>query len=91
VFKYYFRTILTVRNTDPELSISIGSIKYFDAKGMLIKKVLKAPLILKPFASTSQFFEEGELEINEGITVGSGTGWLISLLFHGHVVRVESR
>lgn len=43
---------LSVRNTDPDTPIAIGSIQYYDTAGSLVKEYIEMPLKLPPMATT---------------------------------------
>ncbi len=62
---------LSLRNTDPEHEVIFTQIDYYDSEGKLIKKYLKKPIQLPPFASTRYIIKESE---KEG---GSGANFLV--------------
>lgn len=62
---------LSLRNTDPTHRVTLTQIDYYDSKGKLIKKYLKKPIQLQPFASTRYIIKESE---KEG---GSGANFLV--------------
>lgn len=43
---------LSVRNTDPERTVTIHEVRYYDTGGTLLRSYLSAPLVLAPMAST---------------------------------------
>ncbi len=49
---------LSVRNTDPERSISVSSIAYFDSEGQMIREYVEIPLTLGPMFTHSFVVEE---------------------------------
>lgn len=57
---------LSLRNTDPQHSIAIVTVKFYDSDGNLVKNYLDAPLPLKPLESTRYILKEAE--------VGGGSG-----------------
>ena len=110
----FLSTTLTIRNTDLRYPIMVVSIKYHNAKGEMIKKILDAPVNLNSLASYSKRFEEMELragsggmagcfiiewrsaeKVNEplieGIMVGTGTGRVETLVFHGRVLKDDTQ
>jgi hypothetical protein len=44
---------LSVRNTDPQYSISIAAVRYYDDRGALVRALVERPVPLGPLASTS--------------------------------------
>jgi len=63
----FLTTILTIRNTDLEHSITVNSINYHDSNGSLKKHILKKPMILNPISSKSMRFEAKELDSESGM------------------------
>jgi hypothetical protein len=53
-------TTLSVRNVDPEHSLSVTSADYYDSGGRLLKKHLDRPVVLKPLASFEIFVPESD-------------------------------
>jgi hypothetical protein len=51
---------LSIRNIDPDRALSVNSADYYDSGGRLLKKHLKAPIVLKPLASTEVFIPESD-------------------------------
>ncbi len=49
---YMLTVTLSIRNIDPASSMTLTAVDYHDTEGRLIKKNLKAPVILNPMAST---------------------------------------
>ncbi len=56
--KFNLAATLSIRNTDPDQTITIVSADYHDSGGKLVKKHLAQPLILGPLASTEVFVPE---------------------------------
>lgn len=48
----YLSATLSIRNTDPDQSIQILSVNYFDTKGKLLKPYIEKPILLKPMETT---------------------------------------
>lgn len=67
----YLTVTLSIRNTDPENSITVGRVGYYSPEGKLIQNYLKAPLILAPLASTRYVVPESDR------TGGSGASFLV--------------
>ena len=53
-------SILSIRNTDINQSVTIVSVKYYDTEGKLLKEYLDEPLDLKALASTRYIIKEGD-------------------------------
>ena len=49
---YDLTVMLSIRNTDPDTPIVIGSIQYYDTTGALVKEYVETPLELAPMATT---------------------------------------
>lgn len=49
---------LSIRNTDPEHTITVTAVRYFDSSGSLVRSYLDQPLVLQPLASKSYVVEE---------------------------------
>lgn len=62
---------LSIRNTDPEQSIIIKSVRYYDTAGSMVREYLEAPAVLNPMASTDFLVERRD---KQG---GSGANFLI--------------
>ena len=67
----YLTVTLSIRNTDPKNSITVGRVGYYSPEGELIQRYLKAPLILGPLASTRYVVAESDK------TGGSGASFLV--------------
>jgi hypothetical protein len=52
--------ILSIRNTNPNNSIKLTSVKYYDSDGKLLKEYLSDPLQLKALVSTRYIITEGD-------------------------------
>jgi hypothetical protein len=63
--------ILSIRNTNPNNSITLTSVKYYDSDGKLLKEYLSIPLQLKALVSTRYIITEGDK------TGGSGANFLV--------------
>ncbi|MCU0592152.1 MAG: DUF3124 domain-containing protein [Desulfobacterales bacterium] len=53
-------TTLSIRNADPSTVLSVISADYYDSGGRLLKKYLRAPVVLKPLAATEIFIPESD-------------------------------
>jgi len=62
---------LSVRNTDPDKSLTITAIDYYDSDGKLLKKYLQKNLILNPMASTRIIIKESDR------SGGSGANFIV--------------
>ncbi len=63
--------ILSIRNTNPNNSITLRSVKYYDSDGKLLKEYLSIPLQLKALVSTRYIITEGDK------TGGSGANFIV--------------
>ena len=63
--------ILSIRNTNPNNSITLTSVKYYDSDGKLLKEYLSIPLQLKALVSTRYIITEGDK------TGGSGANFIV--------------
>ncbi len=63
---------LSVRNTDPERTLTVASVSYYDSAGHLVRDYLDAPLTLGPLASRSFVVAERDR------TGGSGANFLVT-------------
>ena len=63
--------ILSIRNTNPNNSIKLTSVKYYDSDGKLLKEYLSIPLQLKALVSTRYIITEGDK------TGGSGANFRV--------------
>jgi hypothetical protein len=57
---FYVAAALSIRNTDPEHSITIVEMNYHDAKGQLLKKWLEKPVQIGPQASEEVIVKESD-------------------------------
>jgi hypothetical protein len=51
-------TILSIRNTDPSLAISVVTVEYYDTSGKLLRKYQTRPALLGPLAATHLYLDE---------------------------------
>lgn len=51
-------TMLSLRNTDPNSSITILKADYYDTSGKLVDSYIKKPLVLKPLESSYIYLKE---------------------------------
>lgn len=58
--EFNLATTLSIRNADPGHALSVISADYYDSGGRLIKKHLRAPVVLNPLASTEIFIPESD-------------------------------
>ena len=68
---FLLTAILSIRNTDPNHSITIGVIDYYSSDGKLIKKYIDRPVELKPLASARYIVPESD---SSG---GSGANFIV--------------
>ena len=76
---FYLTAICSIRNTDPNRSITIEAVDYYDSDGNLLQKYLKAPVVLKPLASSRYVVKESD---KGG---GSGASFLVRWKSDNHV------
>jgi len=62
---------LSIRNTEPDYSITITAINYYDSKGKLLKNYLQNHLNLNPLASTRVIIQESDK------SGGSGASFIV--------------
>lgn len=67
----YLAVTLSIRNTDPEQSITITRADYYDSEGRLIKEKIKDPVTLSPLHSTRFVIKESHK------SGGSGAKFLV--------------
>jgi len=63
---FLLETTLSARNSDPNASITIASVRYYDTNGNLIKDYLDQPLLLKPLATAEFLVSQKEFEGGSG-------------------------
>ncbi len=51
---------LSIRNTDPDKSLTLKSVNYFDSEGRLLQRYLDKPTTLGPLGSTTYIVPESE-------------------------------
>jgi len=68
---HLLETTLSIRNLDPKRAISIKSVKYFDTKGLLIKKYLDGKMRLGPLETTAFLVEKRDA------SGGSGANFIV--------------
>jgi len=69
---YLLAATLSIRNTDPEYSITVESVDYFDSDGVLVQRYLEEPRSLPPLGSTEFFVEQAD---RRG---GSGANFIVN-------------
>jgi hypothetical protein len=62
---------LSIRNTDPENSISISGVDYYDSQGKLLKHFIQAPVPLGPFGSERYIIPQNDK------SGGSGANFIV--------------
>jgi hypothetical protein len=63
---YLLEATLSIRNLDPQQSISIKSVDYFDTSGKLISVYLKDPRVLGPLETTEFLVEKRDTRGGSG-------------------------
>ncbi len=63
---FLLEATLSIRNSDPKAEITIGSVRYYDTNGKLIRDYLEKPVLLKPMASTEFLVAQKEIEGGSG-------------------------
>ena len=76
---FFLTAICSIRNTDPDHSISIETVDYYDSEGKLLEKYLKAPMALKPLASTRFVVKESDK------SGGSGANFIVRWKSEGRI------
>jgi hypothetical protein len=64
-------SMLSIRNIDPERSLTLRSVRYHDGDGKLLREYLQAPRTLGPLASAEVFVE------HKDVAGGSGASFLV--------------
>jgi hypothetical protein len=72
---------LSIRNTDPNKSITIASVRYYDTGGKLVRAYLQQPLKLGPMGSTEFLVE------NTDTAGGSGANFVVGWAEEGEVTK----
>lgn len=57
---------LSIRNTDPENSLTLNKVNYYDSTGRLLQNYLPQPLVIGPLGSTRYIVEESEKKGGSG-------------------------
>ena len=57
---FYLTAICSIRNTDPNRSITIELVDYYDSEGKLLRSYLKSPVVLKPLATRRYVVKESD-------------------------------
>ena len=65
-------THVSIRNTDPQLSLKILYARYYDTEGKLVREFLRAPLVVPPLGTHELFVPRGD------VSGGSGANFLIA-------------
>lgn len=69
--RYPLTTTLSVRNTDPERSIAVNSVRYYDTEGDLARRFLEKPRRLGPLGTAEFVVAEHD------ISGGSGANFIV--------------
>jgi len=62
---------VSIRNTDPDNSLTLAAVEYYDSKGKLLKQYLEEPIDLSPLASRRYVIAESDT------LGGSGASFLV--------------
>lgn len=57
---FYLTAICSIRNTDPNRSITIELVDYYDSEGKMLRSYLKSPVVLKPLATGRYVVKESD-------------------------------
>ncbi|MEA3275502.1 MAG: DUF3124 domain-containing protein [Pseudomonadota bacterium] len=63
---FLLEVTLSVRNTDPERSIRVDRVRYFDTQGQMIREYAEAPITLGPLETVSYLVEKRDTEGGSG-------------------------
>lgn len=63
---FLLETTLSVRNLDPNKSINITSVRYYDTHGKLLEKYIKKPMQLDPLETTEFLVAQKKIEGGSG-------------------------
>jgi hypothetical protein len=64
--QYLLAVTLSIRNTDPQQSMLVTSIRYYDSEGRFLQDYLERPQRLGPLVSTEIFVEEHDMRGGAG-------------------------
>jgi hypothetical protein len=70
-------TTVSVRNTDPDRSVALTEVRYFDSQGRTIRDYIDEPRTLEPLASAEFVVEEYD------VGGGSGANFLVDVVPDG--------
>lgn len=68
---FYLTVTLSIRNTDLNTPLTLGTADYYDSQGKLLRKYVTAPVTLGPFASIRYLVNESDK------AGGSGASFLV--------------
>lgn len=57
---FQLTAIVSIRNTDPRLPITVGTVDYYDTDGRLLRSYLDKPVVVKPLASVRYVVGESD-------------------------------
>ena len=63
---FLLETTLSVRNSDPNKSINLRSVRYYDTHGKLLKEYLKKPIYLDPLETIDFLVAQKKIEGGSG-------------------------
>jgi len=69
---FLLEATLSIRNSDPQRSIDISSVSYYNTKGELVEKFLQGPLTLGPLETTAFLVEKSDTR------GGSGANFIVA-------------
>jgi hypothetical protein len=57
---FQLTAIVSIRNTDPRRTITVGTVDYYDTDGRLLRSYLDKPVVVKPLASVRYVVGESD-------------------------------
>jgi hypothetical protein len=59
-------TLISVRSTEPERSLTLLSLRYYNTDGKMLRELISSPRVLKPFQTAEFFIERKDVEGGSG-------------------------
>jgi hypothetical protein len=70
--QFYLTVTVSIRNSDPATPITVTGVDYLNSSGLLVKRFLKVPVLIRPYASLRYVVNESD---NTG---GSGASFVVT-------------
>jgi hypothetical protein len=69
---FYLTATLCIRNSDPATTITVTSVDYINSSGLLVKRFMTVPLLVRPYSSLSYVVNESDK------SGGSGASFIVT-------------